>query len=72
MTDRIKGITVTLDGDYRDDDVEAIVQAIRMVKGVAHVALHVTTLEDHMARARVRADLGKEILGLYQRILGGS
>ena len=37
MTDRIKGLTVALDRDYRDDDVQAIVDAILMVKGVAAV-----------------------------------
>lgn len=47
MTQRVKGLVVTLDQDYREDDMEAIAQAIRMVRGVADVALDIT--EDHMA-----------------------
>lgn len=37
MTDRIKGFIVTLDADMRDDDSEAILMALRMVKRVADV-----------------------------------
>lgn len=68
MTDRIKGLTVTLDRDYRDDDVEAIVDAIKMIKGVIDVELHVTEIEDHMARARVRYDVQDAILGVLKQI----
>jgi hypothetical protein len=34
MTDRLKGCVVTFDQDLRTDDAEAILNAIRMVKGV--------------------------------------
>lgn len=37
MTDRIFSLTVILDREYRDDDVEAIADAVRMVRGVASV-----------------------------------
>lgn len=54
MTDRLAGFTVTLTVDIRDDEVEAIVNAIRMVKGVASVEPLVSTYELHVAQ--VRAD----------------
>lgn len=69
MTDRIHALTITLDQDYRDDDVEAIVNAIRMVKGVAHVALHVTNLTDHTARGRVRQEIGGDLMRLAGEIV---
>lgn len=53
MTDRIHGLTVGLDHDYRDDDVQAIIDAIRMVKGVSSVTAHVTEMSDHLARRRI-------------------
>jgi len=39
MTDRIATLTVMLDREYRDDDVQCIVDAIRMTKGVLKVEL---------------------------------
>ena len=57
MSDRIKGLIVSLDQDYRDDDVQPIMDAIRMVKGVADVATSVATPEDWMARSRLRSDV---------------
>jgi len=39
MTARVKGFRVTLEQDFREDDVEVIKSAIEMIKGVAHVEL---------------------------------
>lgn len=39
MTDRIRTLTVTLDSDMRDDDVEVVANAIRMIKRVDTVEL---------------------------------
>lgn len=57
MTDRIKGLTIALDRDYRDDDVEAIVNAIMMVKGVLSVKKSVANHEDWINRTQIRADI---------------
>lgn len=57
MTDRVKGLVVTLDDDYRIDDVQEIVNAIKMVKGVATVDENITTIDDHMNRVRVKMEL---------------
>jgi len=56
MTDRVRRLTVVLDGDYRDDDVESIVEAIKMIRGVARVEQHVVDAQDHIARTVVRAE----------------
>lgn len=39
MSDRVQSLTIVLDKDYRTDDVEHIVAALRMVRGVADVTL---------------------------------
>jgi hypothetical protein len=61
MTDRIKGLTVALDHDYRTDDVEAIVNAIMMVKGVSKVTTSVVDMNDWTNRTRVQMELRKKI-----------
>lgn len=49
MTDRIKGLTVTLGRDIRDDDAECIISAIQMIKGVLSVASHIEDANHHFA-----------------------
>ena len=57
MTDRVKGFTVTLEKDIRIDDVEVIMQAIRMIRGIADVEPSISTHEDHMNRQRIKYEL---------------
>jgi hypothetical protein len=61
MTDRVKGLIVTLDKDYRDDDCEAITNAIRQIRGVLAVDLKVANCDHHMAVTRARAELLEKI-----------
>lgn len=57
MTDRIRHVTVTLDKDYRDDDVDGILDAIRRIRGVGSVTPRVVDLTDHLAREVVRVEM---------------
>lgn len=57
MTDRIRHLTVTLDKDYRDDDVESIVNAICQIRGVGAVTPKIVEGLDHLARSAVRVEL---------------
>jgi hypothetical protein len=66
MTDRIHALTVILDQDYRDDDVQSIIQAIQMTKGVLDVKMHVTDISDLTARERVKHEMQMKILGLFK------
>ena len=63
MTDRLKGCVVTFNQPFRDDDAEAVLAAIRMIKGVAHVEAAVMPTTDHMviemAKFQLREDLFK-------------
>jgi len=61
MTDRIRRLTVVLDGDYRTDDVEAIVKTIQMIRGVAAVEEHVVEAQDHIARMTVRTEIERDL-----------
>ena len=61
MTDRIKGVYVALDRDYRTDDAEAILDAIKMVKGVSDVAVNITDFDDWTNRSRIRMELSAKL-----------
>jgi hypothetical protein len=61
MSDRTVVLTVVLDQNYRVDDAENIMNAIRMIKGVINVKANVTDIETHTAYARAHADLEEKI-----------
>ncbi|KKN39772.1 hypothetical protein LCGC14_0740120 [marine sediment metagenome] len=61
MTDRIKGVYVALDKDYRVDDAEAILDAIKMVKGVLDVTGDIVDFDDWNNRARIRIELSGKL-----------
>ena len=52
MTDRHAAYIVTLDQDVREDDAEAIINALRMVKHVLKVEPVIASYEQHVAEAR--------------------
>jgi hypothetical protein len=57
MTDRLKGCTVIFDHDIRVDDAEALLNAIRMIKGVQSVEPSISTSEDWMAARKAKTDM---------------
>lgn len=66
MTDRINAITVVLENDIRDDDAEALLNAIRMIRGVLSVEPHIAdSISATVTEMRIRNDLRKQ---LYQII----
>lgn len=62
MTDRLNGLVVTLEGDIREDDAAGIVQAIGLIKGVAHVEPHVATPEDYFARSQAAHEFKMKLM----------
>lgn len=68
MTNRVKGFTVTLADDIREDDFEQILNAVKMIKGVLHVEPEITTVKDHMNRQRVKSELIDKILDLTSEL----
>lgn len=61
MTDRIYALTVILDDHYRTDDVEEIIRAIKMIRGVMKVEEHVSSSESYAAQERARHELGMKM-----------
>lgn len=61
MNDRINYITVSLEHDMRDDDVECIINAIKSLRFVLNVEPNVSSPSDWMAVGRAKADLRGKI-----------
>lgn len=57
MTDRIKALTVVLDRDYRTDDAEELLIAVRQLKGVLSVTPMVSDSSQEVATVRARQEL---------------
>jgi hypothetical protein len=61
MTNRINALVVTLEKNFREDDCEHIVNAIRMIKGVMSVDMNVAQIADHVAETRAYTSLRNEM-----------
>lgn len=70
MTDRIHAFTVVLDRDIRDDDIEPVLIAIRMIRHVIDVRPHVADMNTHTATIRVRTELYPKFLAALKEVLG--
>lgn len=70
MTDRHSAYIVVLNNDVREDDAEHIINALRMVKGVAAVDPVVTDYDEHIARTRVDREWREKIYKLLENSEG--
>jgi hypothetical protein len=61
MSDHTVVLLVVLDKDYRVDDAECIMSAIRMVKGVLTVDANVSDVGTYTAYSQARMDLEKKL-----------
>jgi len=61
MTDRYDYLTVALDRDIREDDAEALIQAIAMLRGVLRVEPHVVDGTGWTAKERALAEIRERI-----------
>lgn len=68
MTDRIRHLTVVLEHDFREDDVEAIIDAIRLIRGVGDVQTHAIDSRDAIALMRVRTEIYNQALEAFHRV----
>lgn len=67
MTDRIKALTVVLDKDYREDDVEAIITSIKMTRGVLSVIPKIVIgIDEHVAYMRIKNKVVNKILDIFE------
>jgi hypothetical protein len=70
VTDRISHLIVGLDHDVREDDIDAIVVALSMVRGVLDVRPQVADYHQHLAEARVRAEVKMRLIKAVSDALG--
>ena len=61
MTDRIHSLTVILERDIREDDVQPIIDAIGMVRGVLKATPRVADHVSMMAEMRAKQHLTQRI-----------
>lgn len=54
MTDRIHSLTVVLDHNIRSDDIEPIIEAIKLLRCVQEVVPHVADHTAYMAESRAK------------------
>lgn len=71
MTDRHAGYIIVLAEDIREDDAEHIINALRMVRGVAAVEPVVANIELHIARRQARTEF-RELFREFFLSLDGS
>jgi len=61
MTTRLVALTVILEGEPRDDDAQSIIDAIRMIRGVADVHVFEMSPETRIAEERAKLVLRKKL-----------
>lgn len=66
MTDRYNTLTVALERDIREDDAEALLTAIRMLRGVLSVSGNVADNTSFVAEARARKEWTTRISDLLR------
>ena len=57
MTDRYHALTVVLDQNLRSDDVEGLINAIKLLSHVSDVTPHVANIDTYVAEARAKSEL---------------
>lgn len=61
MTDRVNGLTVYLEEDYRIDDVQAIIDSITMTRGVLKVEPIIVDSSTFIAEERGKFEIKTKI-----------
>lgn len=64
MSGKVKGFTVTLERDIREEDFQRIKEAVEMITGVLHVKPSLASGQDHITRMRLKNDITRNILKL--------
>lgn len=60
MTDRIHAITVVVK-DMREDDVEPLIEAIKLLRGVVSVKTHVSDISQYSAVESAKTNIREKI-----------
>lgn len=69
MSDKYSALTVVLDNEYRQEDIEELSNAISLLKGVISVSpLLNKNMDIHIARMQVRNDLREKMFNLWDTL----
>lgn len=68
MTTRYKSFVVSLEHDIRDDDADAIITALKMVKGVLRVEPQEATVNDLTIQYREKSELRKKLFDFLMKL----
>lgn len=68
MTDRVKGITIVLENDIREDDVESLIEAVRHFRGVLTAVPIVALAGNEIERIRAYADIRAQLFKFAEGI----
>jgi hypothetical protein len=66
MTDRVTGLTVTLQEPIREDDVEELCNAIRLLRCVIKVEKVIQTFQGHFTENRIRWELRNKLFKVLE------
>jgi hypothetical protein len=72
MTARIRSITIALDYDIRDDDVQSLVDAIKMMRYVAAITTHEVVPNDFAAESRINSAVCEKLYKLIYELQRGN
>ena len=66
MTDRLSAFIVVLESDMREDDAQAILDAIGMIRGVHSVEPHVSDVGELVSRSRIKHEILNRLMDMVQ------
>ncbi len=66
MTDRYNAFIVILEWDIRSDDAKMTINAIKHIKGVLGVEPHVATIDESIAKMRLKEELWEKVFQLFK------
>lgn len=69
MTDRINGFTVVLSKDIREDDFEALKNAVLMLKGVVSIEPNVVNATDYIAKMQSKSEIKSKLYDFIDKEL---
>ena len=72
MTDRYDSLTVVLEDDIREDDSEALMEAIGQLRGVLTVSGNVTDPRAFIAESRAREQIRRRLFAALENPLDPS
>lgn len=68
MTARVRSLTIALDDDIRTDDVESLVNAIKMMRNVLSVTTNEVNPNDWATERRVKLETAQKLTNLITEL----